>query len=46
MDPAALTTFVIIALFVWGGLALIVLTALRRESGKVRPASESPPRER
>ena len=34
MQPAALITFVLVALFVWGGLAFIVVTALRRESAK------------
>lgn len=34
MNPTALFTFVIIAGLVWGGLAIIVATAIRKESRK------------
>jgi len=36
MEPAAIVTFVLIAGFVWGGLALILGTAIRREGTKRR----------
>lgn len=39
MQPAAVITFVVIASFVWGGLLLIVSTALRRESRKLARAA-------
>lgn len=36
MKPAAVLTFVLVAGFVWGGFALILTTALRKESRKVQ----------
>lgn len=35
MEPAALITFVLIGGFVWGGLILILRTAIRKERKKV-----------
>jgi hypothetical protein len=49
MNTSAIVTFAIIASFVWGGILLIVATALRREGAKQRrrgaasPASERTP---
>ena len=34
MDPAAIVTFVLIAGFVWGGLILILMLAVRKEHDK------------
>ena len=34
MNSSAMVTFLIIGAFVWGGLALLVATALRRERSK------------
>lgn len=35
MEPAAIVTFVLIGGFVWGGLALILAMAARKERTKV-----------
>ena len=43
MNSSALLTFLIIASFVWGGVALIVITAFRKEREKGRAAAGSPP---
>ena len=37
MEPAALLTFVLICGFVWGGLVLILATAIRKEARKGGP---------
>ena len=37
MDQAAIVTFVVIAGIVWGGFALIAVTAIRKESGNAGP---------
>ncbi len=42
MKSSALITFLLIALFVWGGVALIVATAFRKEREKGRSASPMP----
>lgn len=34
MNTAAIATFVLIGGFIWGGLILILATALRKERGK------------
>ena len=34
MNSAAVLTFVLIAGIVWGGFLIILLTAIRKESGK------------
>ena len=34
MEPAAIVTFAVICGFVWGGLLLILRTAIRREREK------------
>ena len=34
MQPAAIATFVLIAGFIWGGLILLLVTAVRKERGK------------
>jgi len=39
MNSSALLTFLIIASFIWGGVALIVLTAFRKEGAKRDHAS-------
>ena len=39
MKFSALITFLIIASFVWGGIILIVSTAVRREGEKMRHAA-------
>jgi hypothetical protein len=43
MNSSALVTFLIIASFVWGGVALIVVTAFRKEREKGRAATAAPP---
>lgn len=40
MDPAAVATFLFIAGFVWGGLALILTKAVRRERRKQEVGTE------
>lgn len=40
MEPAAILTFVLIGGFVWGGLIVILTTAIRKERGKVAEAGE------
>ena len=45
MKTSALVTFLIMAAYVWGGVALIVLTAFRKEREKaVRTPAAVPPR--
>lgn len=34
MEPAAIITLVLIGGFVWGGLILLLVTAVRKERGK------------
>lgn len=34
MNSAAILTFIVVAGLVWGGFALIVVTAVRKERGK------------
>ena len=34
MNSAAVITLLIVASFIWGGLSLIVVTAMRREAAK------------
>ncbi len=34
MEPAAIITFVLIGGFIWGGLILLLATAVRKERGK------------
>lgn len=43
MRSSAIVTFLIIGSFVWGGVALIVMTAFRSEREKRRGAPASPP---
>ena len=43
MKSSALITFLLIASFVWGGIALIVATAFRREGEKMRRAASAGP---
>ena len=38
MNPPAIVTFLIIAAFIWGGLALILTVGFRREAEKRRAA--------
>ena len=46
MKSSALVTFLIMASFVWGGIAFIVLTAFRKERDKAaRAAASAPPAE-
>ena len=40
MKSSALATFLIMASFIWGGVALIVLTAFRKEREKAGRAAE------
>jgi hypothetical protein len=42
MKTSALVTFLIMAAYVWGGVALIVWTAFRKEREKGRAAAHSP----
>ena len=45
MKTSAFVTFLIMAAYVWGGVALIVLTAFRKEREKAgRAAAAAPPR--
>ena len=41
MKTSALVTFLIMAAYVWGGVALIVLTAFRKEREKTRVATRT-----
>lgn len=34
MEPAAIITFILIGGFIWGGLILLLATAVRKEQGK------------
>jgi hypothetical protein len=34
MEPAAIITFILVGGFVWGGLILLLVTAVRKERGK------------
>lgn len=38
MEPAAIVTLVLIGGFVWGGLILLLVTAIRKERGKTGEA--------
>ncbi|HUF14049.1 MAG TPA: hypothetical protein VMN78_13175 [Longimicrobiales bacterium] len=42
MNSSAIVTFLIIGAFIWGGLALLVVTALRRERVKQSRRSDRP----